>query len=45
LDYLQNNQACSISRDISSRILCLPIYPTLKNEEQMEIIKTFKGAQ
>jgi dTDP-4-amino-4,6-dideoxygalactose transaminase len=43
--YLQSNQTCSISRDIASRILCLPIYPALTNEEQMEIIKMFKGAQ
>lgn len=33
------------SHDIASRILCLPIYPTLTNEEQMEIIKTLKSAQ
>jgi dTDP-4-amino-4,6-dideoxygalactose transaminase len=38
LDYLQSKQNCSISRDIASRILCLPIYPTLTEEEQMKII-------
>ena len=41
----ENHQACLVSRDIASRILCLPIYPALTNEEQMEIIKTLKGAQ
>jgi len=39
----KNNQVCSVSRDIANRILCLPIYPTLKNEEQRKIIKTLKG--
>ncbi|MBE0469895.1 MAG: DegT/DnrJ/EryC1/StrS family aminotransferase [Methyloprofundus sp.] len=42
LDYLQNNQACLISRDIVSRILCLPIYPTLAEEEQSKIIEVIK---
>jgi dTDP-4-amino-4,6-dideoxygalactose transaminase len=37
LDYLQSNQACLISRDIASRILCLPIYPNLLAELQQEI--------
>lgn len=39
LDYLKNNQACSISRDIASRILCLPIYPGLSELEQKKIIE------
>ncbi|MBE0469892.1 MAG: DegT/DnrJ/EryC1/StrS family aminotransferase [Methyloprofundus sp.] len=37
LDYLQNNQACLISRDIASRILCLPIYPGLAQAQQNTI--------
>ncbi|AHF02226.1 hypothetical protein THIAE_04280 [Thiomicrospira aerophila AL3] len=28
-----NHQVCSISRDIASRILCLPIYPKLRDED------------
>lgn len=39
LDYLQSNQVCDISRDIASRILCLPIYPGLDVNEQNNIIK------
>jgi len=35
LDYLQNDQVCLISRDIASRILCLPIYPGLTSSEQV----------
>ncbi|AHF01112.1 aminotransferase DegT [Thiomicrospira aerophila AL3] len=37
LDYLQNNQSCLISRDIASRILCLPIYPGLAQAQQNTI--------
>ena len=38
LDYLQTDQVCANSRDIASRILCLPIYPGLTKEKQTEII-------
>ena len=31
LDYLSTDQVCQHSRDIASRILCLPIYPDLKS--------------
>lgn len=34
LDYLRNKQVCKYSRDIASRILCLPIYPSLSAGEQ-----------
>lgn len=37
LDYLYTNQMCLVSRDIASRILCLPIYPGLSNN-QLETI-------
>lgn len=37
LDYLHNNQACLISRDIASLILCLPIYPGLKQSQQDKV--------
>ena len=43
LDYLQSTKSCSVSRDIASRILCLPIYPTLTTEEQVKIIKVIKS--
>ena len=39
LNYIEPKQYTPISRDISSRILCLPIYPELSEEEQMHIIK------
>jgi len=42
LDYLQTNQECKNSRDIASRIFCLPIYSELFEDHQnfiMEIIK------
>ena len=29
LDYIDPTQFCKISRDIASRVLCLPMYPTL----------------
>ena len=33
----ENHQACSISRDIASRILCLPIYSGLEGVQQQAI--------
>lgn len=39
LNYLKTKQKCSESRDIASRILCLPIYPALSEQEQTKIIK------
>lgn len=38
LDYLSNKQVCETSRDISSRILCLPMYPTLFEYDQQRIV-------
>lgn len=43
LDYLKNKQACLTSRDIASRILCLPIYPGLLVEQQQKVIDVLKG--
>jgi dTDP-4-amino-4,6-dideoxygalactose transaminase len=39
LDYLQSKQVCKHSRDIASRILCLPIYPGLLRYEQGKVIE------
>ncbi len=39
LDYLQAHQVCEHSRDLSKRILCLPIYPGLGKDVQEKIIK------
>ena len=37
LDYVEN-QKCEISEDISSRILCLPLFYGIKKEEIVEIV-------
>lgn len=45
LDFLTNtNPACLNSRDISNRILCLPIYHDLDQKNQKIIIKIIKDA-
>lgn len=44
LDYLKNKQACLTSRYIASRILCLPIYPGLSQQEQKKVIQVIKDA-
>lgn len=38
LHYIEPKQYCKNSRDISKRILCLPMYPELSKEDQMRII-------
>jgi len=38
LSYIEPKQHTPVSRDVSSRILCLPIYPDLAYEDQMMII-------
>ena len=38
LSYLESEQICNNSRDIASRILCLPIYPTLKLDDIQKIV-------
>lgn len=43
LEYLQSEQTCEVSRDIASRILCLPMFPRLGKEEQDKVIKIIKG--
>lgn len=44
LNYIKPKQYCPISRDISKRILALPIYPELDESEQRKIIDYIKGA-
>ena len=39
---IEPKQECKISRDISKRILCLPIYAELEKDVQDEIIKMIK---
>lgn len=42
LKYIEPKQECKISRDISKRILCLPIYAEFEKEIQDNIIKIIK---
>ena len=42
LEYIEPKQECKISRDISKRILCLPIFAELTQDEQNLIISTIK---
>jgi len=42
LSYIKPKQICDISRDISSKILCLPIYIGLENKKQSKIINIIK---
>jgi len=42
LSYIEPKQYMPISRDISNRTLCLPIYPELSHEDQTRIIKTIR---
>ncbi|MDX3960463.1 DegT/DnrJ/EryC1/StrS family aminotransferase [Aliarcobacter skirrowii] len=42
LDYIEPKQECKISRDMSKRILCLPIYAELRKDIQNKIINTIK---
>ena len=42
LSYIKPNQFCKISRDIASRILCLPMYAELDIADQKDIIKILK---
>lgn len=42
LAYIEPKQECKISREISKKILCLPIYAELEENEQNKIIKIIK---
>ena len=43
LAYLNSKQVCKHSRDIASRILCLPIYPTLKLNDVQKIVNILES--
>ncbi|KAA0924182.1 DegT/DnrJ/EryC1/StrS family aminotransferase [Psychrobacter sp. ANT_H56B] len=45
LSYLDSKQICNNSRDIASRILCLPIYPTLEKENIKRILNIIKDGE
>ncbi len=42
LNYIEPKQYCPVSRDISEKILCLPIFPELTEKVQMEIVTVIK---
>lgn len=42
LEYIEPKQICNISRDISKKILCLPVYMELEEKLQENIITTIK---
>lgn len=42
LPYIKPKQFCKNSRDISTRIMCLPLYPELTEVEQKKIIEIIK---
>ena len=43
LPWIKQKKYCSIARDISSRILCLPFYVELERAHQMKIISIIKS--
>lgn len=43
LSYIEPKQFMSVSRDISRRVMCLPIYVGLKDQTQKDIISVIKG--
>lgn len=45
LSYLDSKQICNNSRDIASRILCLPIYPILEKEDIKRILSIIKDGE
>ncbi len=44
LDYINKQQYCPVSRDISSRILCLPMYDSLTELELLKICHVVSNA-
>lgn len=44
LNHIKSKQRCKVSRDLSNRILCLPIFPDLKKKDQVRIIKIIKDS-
>ena len=41
--HIEPKQECKISRDISKRILCLPIYAELEKDIQNKIVNIIKS--
>ncbi|WP_342804679.1 DegT/DnrJ/EryC1/StrS family aminotransferase [Alteromonas sp. M12] len=43
INFLLNNNKCLVADDVSKRILCLPIYPNLKKQQQRQVIELIKN--
>ncbi len=43
LSYIEPKQYCPVSRELSKRILCLPIHPALQKEDQWSIIQSVQS--
>lgn len=43
LPYVTNTKSCPVSEDISSRIVCLPLYDSLSEEDVLRICKILKN--
>lgn len=44
LPFLQTKQDCPVSEDISSRVLCLPLFDSLEEKDVLRISSLIKGA-
>ena len=43
LTYLASDNVCDVSRNVASRILCLPIYPNLSTEDASKVINVIRN--
>ncbi len=43
LTYLESDNVCDVSRNVASRILCLPIYPNLSSEDASKVINVIRN--
>jgi dTDP-4-amino-4,6-dideoxygalactose transaminase len=44
LPFLETRQPCPVAEDISSRVLCLPLYAGLENQDVLRICTLVKEA-
>lgn len=42
LEYLKTKQVCEHSRSVAGRILCIPIFPSLEQDEQNKIVEVIR---
>jgi dTDP-4-amino-4,6-dideoxygalactose transaminase len=43
LGYLKNPGACAVSRDVAGRVLCLPLYPGLRERDISRITELIRS--